>query len=160
MQSTSQATLAKLLNEFASLILAVFIKRDWHNVPALYSAISDAFAAIDDFRTECGLAQNLSEGIYSSPALPTDERFLEFSACLAPFAKAFHEDACALGSLATRSAKVAAVQVFRCDAELIAYLRRMESDARQGVELLRKAALIVDAQATGKTVGVLLDITV
>jgi hypothetical protein len=158
MHTTPHAALAKLLDEFATLILAVLIRRDWHNVPALYSAISGAFAAIDDFRSECRSAGDLAGSIYSSPALPLDARCQEFTSRLEHYSKVFQQEAAAICSLAARSVN-RTVQPFRTDAELIAYLRRMESEARLGIELLRKAALIVDAQATGKK-GVFVDIKV
>lgn len=158
MHTTSHAALAKLLDEFATLILAVLIRRDWHKVPALYSALSGAFAAIDDFRSECQSAGDLAGSIYSSPALPFDGRFQEFTLRLEHYSKVFLREASAICSLAAPSVSHT-VQPFRTDDELIVYLRRMESEARLGIELLRKAALIVDAQATGKK-GVFVDIKV
>jgi len=159
MQSTSNAILARLLNEFASLVMATLIKRDWHNIPALYAAISSAFAAIDDFRAECGLARNRTEGIYTSPACSSDARFGEFASRLEPFAVAFQREAEGLAASAGLSHKTTAVQSFTSDAGLISYLRTMESEAREGIRLLRHAALIVHAQATGEK-GVFVDIKV
>jgi hypothetical protein len=158
-QTASHAILAGLLDQFSSLFLAVLIKRDWKNVPALYSAISGSFAAIEDFRSECGMAENLTGSIYSSPALPVDERFRQFVAALQHYSDVFYREAAALGSLAGPSAR-RTIQPFRTDDELITYLRQMESDARRGITLLRQAVLVVDALAEGKTLGVLIDIKV
>jgi hypothetical protein len=146
-----------LLSRFASLCMAVLLKKDWLNIPAITMAISDAYIAIENFRVESGQAVTFTGEVYNSPYLLGDARFEQFARILNEAAGQFGKRVESIGDLAVvRHVPVPAA--FRTDADLIAYTRHLESEALEGIRLLRLAAKLTDAFNSGQTTGVFIDI--
>jgi len=160
MEILSHTTKAEaLLARFVSLLMAVHLKKDWRNVPALAKALSDTMIAIENFRQECGQAVNFTGAVYNSPYLPGDVRFEQFSAILNEVAGQFGLKVESIGNLASVQ-QLPTTTPFRTDAELITYARHLESEAIEGIRLMRLAAKIVDAQGRGQVKGIIIDIEV
>ncbi len=166
METPHTTTADMLIARFASLVMAVLLKKDWLNIPALTMALSDALIAIENLRIECGQAVTFTGVVYSSPYLPHDFRFEQFSTILNEIADQFGQRVDSIGTLALESIggnkelvrQTPAPVPFRTDADLIAYARHLQAEAIEGIRLLRLAAKIVDAQGRGQFKGVLLDI--